>query len=171
MMEIDDWVEEKRRLGGTFHTWKKFGDGDDYINLNIMFDSHHQNYDLHLNRNRSKFNFTNERGCVMPRENAKEISDWLAMQILDEFRYVPGSGNIVNDFGNTKFELIKRFSDARNNINFIDFCYMVNDYGNKFFLVNNMTNQKSKKGVEISIEIIRDLITEIRKFCKNWNLL
>lgn len=171
MTEIDDWVEGKKELGEIFHTWKKFGDVNDYVNLNIMFDTYHQNYGLHLNRNRAKYDFTNEHGCVIPKENAKEISDWLAMQILDEFRYIPGSGDIVNDFGNTKFELIKRFVDARNNINFIDFCYMRNDYGNKFFLVNNKTNQKSKKGVEIPIEIIRDLITEIRKFCKNWDLL
>jgi len=164
--EVKDWIEDKRKKCKEIHNWKKFPEKGGYIVLSIKFNPDCTNYDLFLNRQRERHELKPEKGCVIPIGNAKEVSDWLAMQIIPEFAYQQGTSKTIEDATYAKFELIKEFKDKRDLRNSIKLSYMINDYGNKYFLQNKSILQKQKKGVEIPLELIRDIIIEIRRFWK-----
>ena len=168
-LNICDWIEDKRKTGELFHTYKEFPEEDGHINLKIRFNEDFKDENLFLNRYRDKRNNENEKGCLIPKGNAKEISDWLARQIIPEFAYQPSTSKIVEDYGNTKYELIHEFKDARDIRNSIKLSYMVNNYGNKYFLQNKTIYEEVRRGVEIPLELIRDIIITIREFCRCWD--
>ena len=169
--EVRDWVEDKRKKyldnhKDRIHNWKKFPKEDGYIVLSIKFNED-CTYDLFLNRQRRKNNLEWEPGCVIPIGNAKEVSDWLSMQIFKEYVYQQGTSKSVEDAGYAKFELIKEFKDKRNLRKSIKFSYMIHPDGNKYFLQNKSIHYKQKKGVEIPKELIQDIVIEIRRFLKS----
>ena len=99
---------------------------------------------MFLNRQREKYDLKTEKGCVIPIGNAKEVSDWLAMQAYEDTAYQQGTSKTVEDAGYSKFELIKEFKDKRDLRNSIKLSYMINDYGNKYFLQKRLSPLDSK---------------------------
>lgn len=164
MTNVEEWVNENRQKKIKFPVWKKFGDSKDWINLTIMFDDYFHNYHVFLNRNRSRKLFTNEHGCVLPRDMVHDLCIYLLAQLDPKTKYKIGTSKNIFDYGDSKFEIIKRFHDSRYSTALIDFCYMKNPYGDKYFLVNNKLDNKRKGGVEFDLSIFPSLVLELNKF-------